>query len=71
MREDPPLARKQPYRAIVDQDDLLVPHDDDVREYACTDGAERARAPSGRAGWTTASVKDDWNAVLKQRPLQE
>lgn len=47
---------------------LLVVHDDDVREYAYTDNAERARATAGRAGWTTVSVKNDWNAVLTERP---
>ncbi|MGP3731915.1 haloacid dehalogenase-like hydrolase [Streptomyces sp. GDS52] len=44
---------------------LLVVHDDVVREYACTDCAERARATAERSGWTTVGVKDDWNVVLK------
>ncbi|MFC8272491.1 hypothetical protein ACFUJR_08105 [Streptomyces sp. NPDC057271] len=35
---------------------LLVVHDDDVREYAYTDCAERARAAAERYGWTTVSV---------------
>lgn len=47
---------------------LLVVHDDDVREYACTDNAERARATAERSGWTTVSVKNDWNTVLTGRP---
>lgn len=50
---------------------LLVVHDDDVREYAYTEGAERARATARREGWTTVSVKDDWNVVLKGRHTQE
>jgi phosphoglycolate phosphatase-like HAD superfamily hydrolase len=50
---------------------LLVVHDDDVREYAYTEGAERARATARREGWTTVSVKDDWNVVLKERHTQE
>ncbi|MGW6545050.1 HAD family hydrolase [Streptomyces massasporeus] len=50
---------------------LLVVHDDDVREYAYTDCAERARATAERSGWTTVSVKDDWNVVLKERLTQE
>ena len=49
---------------------LLIVHDD-VREYASSDSAERARATAESSGWTTVSVKDDWNAVLKERPTQE
>lgn len=45
---------------------LLVVHDDDAREYACTEGAQRARATAGQAGWTTVSMKHDWNAVLEK-----
>lgn len=48
---------------------LLVVHDDDVREYAYDDCARRARATAERAGWTTVSVKNDWNTVLTTRPL--
>ncbi|MFJ9114961.1 HAD family hydrolase [Streptomyces sp. NPDC102394] len=47
---------------------LLVVHDDDVREYAYSDCAERARAMAERSGWTTVSVKNDWNTVLTERP---
>ncbi|GAA4942044.1 hypothetical protein ADK41_33080 [Streptomyces caelestis] len=50
---------------------LLVVHDDDVREYAYTDCAERARATAERSGWTTVSVKNDWNVVLTERFTQE
>ncbi|WP_069169971.1 hypothetical protein [Streptomyces griseus] len=50
---------------------LLVVHDDAEREYAYTDGADRARAMAGEAGWTTVSVKNDWNTVLTARPTQE
>ncbi|MFJ9723954.1 HAD family hydrolase [Streptomyces sp. NPDC101209] len=46
---------------------LLVVHDDDVREYAYSDCAERARATAERSGWTTVSVKNDWNTVLTER----
>ncbi|MCM2579323.1 HAD family hydrolase [Streptomyces meridianus] len=44
---------------------LLLVHDDEVREYAYADGAERARATAGSSGWTTVSVKNDWKTVLK------
>jgi phosphoglycolate phosphatase-like HAD superfamily hydrolase len=50
---------------------LLVVHDDDVREYAYADCAERARATAERSGWTTVSMKNDWNAVLTERFTQE
>ncbi|GHG27149.1 acid phosphatase [Streptomyces albogriseolus] len=50
---------------------LLVVHDDDVREYAYTDCAERARATAERSGWTTVSVKNDWNVVFTERFAQE
>ncbi|MEU3086096.1 hypothetical protein ACWCQ0_18780 [Streptomyces massasporeus] len=50
---------------------LLVVHDDDVREYACTEGEERARATARREGWTTVSVKGDWKTVLKERSDEE
>ncbi|MEU2908374.1 hypothetical protein ACFYM3_04185 [Streptomyces massasporeus] len=46
-------------------------NDDDVREYACTEGEERARATARREGWTTVSVKDDWKTVLKERSDEE
>ena len=44
---------------------LLVVHDDEVREYAYTDAAEKALAAAERGGWTTVSVKNDWKVVLK------
>lgn len=50
---------------------LLVVHDDEVREYACTDGAERARARAETAGWTKVSVKNDWKTVFGERTVQE
>ncbi|WP_436790507.1 HAD family hydrolase [Yinghuangia sp. YIM S10712] len=50
---------------------VLVVHDDDEREYAYSDGAARALATAREAGWTTVSVKNDWNAVLRQTPVQE
>ncbi|MFE7897806.1 HAD family hydrolase [Streptomyces sp. NPDC057424] len=50
---------------------LLVVHDDDEREYAYTDATQRARATAERCGWTTVSMKNDWNTVLKTRPLPE
>ncbi|MGX1365852.1 phosphoglycolate phosphatase-like HAD superfamily hydrolase [Streptomyces canus] len=50
---------------------LLIVHDDDMREYAYSDSAQRARATAERSGWTTVSVKNDWNVVLKQHETQE
>ncbi|MFC8241773.1 hypothetical protein [Streptomyces chartreusis] len=44
---------------------------DEIREYACTDCAERARATGEKSGWTTVGVKDEWNVVLKERLTQE
>jgi hypothetical protein len=43
---------------------LLVLHDDAEREFAYTDGAEQALARAGPAGWTTVSVRDDWDTVF-------
>jgi len=43
---------------------LLVVHDDEVREFAYTAGAERSVAAAGRRGWTLVSVKDDWKVVF-------
>ncbi|GAA1964098.1 HAD family hydrolase [Catenulispora subtropica] len=50
---------------------LLIVHDDDVREYAYTDCAERAHATAERYGWTTVSVKNDWNTIFKERLTQK
>ena len=43
---------------------LLVLHDDAEREFAYTDGAEQALEQAGPAGWTTVSVRDDWDTVF-------
>ncbi len=43
---------------------LLVLHDDAEREFADTDGAEQALEQAGPAGWTTVSVRDDWDTVF-------
>jgi phosphoglycolate phosphatase-like HAD superfamily hydrolase len=43
---------------------LLVVHDDDEREYAYTDGAEKALAVAERSDWTTVSVKNDWKVMF-------
>ncbi len=43
---------------------LLVLHDDPDREFAYTKGAEQALERAGAAGWTVASIKDDWATVF-------
>jgi len=45
---------------------LLVSHDDAEREFAYTSGAERSLAKAGEAGWTVASMKDEWVTVFDQ-----
>ncbi len=45
---------------------LLVLHDDAEREFAYTDGAEKALQRAGEAGWTVISVKDDWTTVFAE-----
>lgn len=43
---------------------LLVNHDDEDREYAYTDAAERSLARAKALGWTVVSIKDDWATVF-------
>jgi phosphoserine phosphatase len=43
---------------------LLVLHDDAVREFAYTAGAEKALEQAERDGWTVVSMKNDWAAVF-------
>jgi len=43
---------------------LLVLHDDAVREFAYTSGAEKAMEQAGRDGWTVVSMKNDWTTVF-------
>jgi phosphoglycolate phosphatase-like HAD superfamily hydrolase len=43
---------------------LLVVHDDDDREFAYTKGAEKSVEAAKKNGWTTVSIKNDWNTVF-------
>jgi len=43
---------------------LLVLHDDGVREFEYTAGAEQALEQADLAGWTIVSIKDDWATVF-------
>lgn len=43
---------------------LLVLHDDAEREFDYTAGAERVLERAGSAGWTIASIKNDWARVF-------
>ena len=43
---------------------MLVLHDDDTREFAYTAGAERALDLAADAGWTVASMRDEWATVF-------
>ena len=43
---------------------LLVLHDDAEREFDYTRGAEQALEQAGRDGWTTVSVRNDWDTVF-------
>ncbi len=43
---------------------LLVNHDDADREFAYTQGAEKAMAAAAAHGWTVVSVKDDFATVF-------
>ena len=44
---------------------LLVHHDDDVREYAYTRGAEQALELASKHSWQVISMKSDWHEVFK------
>ncbi|PND55209.1 acid phosphatase [Mycobacterium sp. ENV421] len=43
---------------------MLVCHDDDMREFAYTAGAEKALEHAEKSGWTRASMRDDWKTVF-------
>jgi phosphoglycolate phosphatase-like HAD superfamily hydrolase len=43
---------------------LLVLHDDAEREFAYTNGAEKALAEAKKSGWTVVSMKDDFATVF-------
>jgi hypothetical protein len=43
---------------------LLVDHDDEEREFAYTEGAERSLAAAKELGWTVVSMKGDWTTVF-------
>jgi phosphoserine phosphatase len=45
---------------------LTIKHDDEEREYAYTDGAEKVLAEAKERDWTVVSVKDDWKTVFKK-----
>jgi phosphoserine phosphatase len=43
---------------------LLVLHDDADREFDYVSGAEQALEHAAKAGWTVASIKNDWTRVF-------
>jgi len=43
---------------------VLVNHDDEEREFAYVNGAEKSLAKAKELGWTVISMKDDWNTVF-------
>ena len=43
---------------------LLVLHDDGVREFDYTAGAEQALEQADAAGWTVVSMKNDWTTIF-------
>jgi phosphoglycolate phosphatase-like HAD superfamily hydrolase len=43
---------------------LLIDHDDEEREFAYTNGAEKSLAKAKELGWTVASMKNDWSTVF-------
>jgi phosphoserine phosphatase len=43
---------------------LLVNHDDEEREFAYTNGAEKSLVKAKELGWTVASMKNDWSTVF-------
>jgi phosphoserine phosphatase len=45
---------------------LLVDHDDAAREFAYTNGAEKAVAKAAERGWTVVSMKDEWSTVFEK-----
>jgi hypothetical protein len=47
---------------------LLVLHDDPVREFEYTSGAEKSLDIARDQGWTVVSIKDDWATVFADAP---
>jgi phosphoserine phosphatase len=43
---------------------VLVDHDDEEREFAYTNGAEKSVAKAKELGWTVVSMKNDWSTVF-------
>src|SRR4029079_3075482 len=43
---------------------VLLRHDDDDREFAYDEGAERAQQAAERNGWLTISMKDDFATLF-------
>jgi phosphoglycolate phosphatase-like HAD superfamily hydrolase len=43
---------------------VLVNHDDQEREFAYTNGAEKSLAKAKELGWTVVSMKNDWSTVF-------
>jgi len=43
---------------------MLIVHDDEEREFAYTEGAEKSVGAAKDQGWTLVSVKDDWKVVF-------
>jgi hypothetical protein len=44
---------------------LLIVHDDGAREFDYIAGAEKILSSAQSLGWTTVSMKDDWEQVFK------
>jgi hypothetical protein len=44
---------------------LLIVHDDGGREFDYIAGAEKILSSAQSLGWTTVSMKDDWEQVFK------
>ncbi len=43
---------------------VLVNHDDEAREFAYTNGAEKSLTKAKELGWAVASMKNDWTTVF-------
>ena len=43
---------------------MLVLHNDTEREFAYTEGAERALDLAAESGWVVASMRDEWVSVF-------
>jgi hypothetical protein len=47
---------------------LLINHDDEEREFAYVNGAERSLGRAKELGWTVVSMKDEWITVFEKEP---